>query len=248
MRIEKNLVALSAIALMIGIASIVPLAFLMSAKAEISPEEQPQFSVDMPYAYIANYWDNHSETNRTSLWAWGGNSTKVNMVFTIALNATPNFDPQTVAADAIFENYQIEIVSDKGPVGNVTYSVYTNCNSSEPFQAFNFYRDHWFDYNSTRDAFIMYNSINGTSIIFKTGPGLDWNRNLGEPETLAINVRRQGWIILNSNSTTAYLADPEPILQIQLEKFGNGFIYNNLIPEDELSKIDPFLPNAKADV
>jgi hypothetical protein len=220
----------------------------MSAKAVIPPEEQPQFSVNVPYAYIANYWDNSSETNKTtSLWAWDENSNRVNMLFTIALNATPNFDPQTVAQDAILENYQVEIVSDKGSVGNVTYSVYVNCNSSEPFQNFNFYRDHWFDYNSTRDSFIMYSSINGTSITFKTGPGLDWNRSLGEPETLSINVRRQGWVILNDNSTTAYLADPEVILQIQLEKFGDGFLYNNLVPEDELSKIDPLLPNAKAD-
>ena len=249
MKIEKKLIVYSAIALMVGVASIAPLVFLMSAKAEVSPDEQPQFSVNIPYAYIGNYWDNSSETNRTSsLWAWDENSSKVNMVFTIAFNATPNFDPQTVAQDAIFEYYQVEIVSDKGSVGNVTYFVYAQCNSSKPFQNFNFYREDWFDYNSTRDSFIMYSSINGTSITFKMGPGLDWNTSLGEPETLSINVRRQGWVILNNNSTTAYLADPEVILQIQLEKFGNGFLYNNLVPEDELSKIDPLLPNAKADL
>ena len=231
---------------MVGVASIVPLVFLMSAKADVSPDEQPQFSVNVPYAYIANYWDNSSQTNRTtSLWAWDENSNKV---FTIALNATPNFNPQKVASDAIFENYQIEILLDKGSVGNVTYSVYASCNSSEPFQDFHFYRDHWFDANSTKDAFIMYSSINGTSITFKTGAGLDWNKSLGAPETLFLTVRRQGWVILNNNSTTAYLADPGVILQIQLEKFGDGFLYNNLIPEDEMSKIDPFLPHAKADL
>src|SRR3989304_5780575 len=122
---------------MVGIASIVPLVFLMSAKAETSPDEQPQFSVDVPYAYIGNYWDNSSETNRTtSLWAWDANSNKVNVVFTIALNATPNFDPQKVASDAIFENYQIEILSDKGSVGNITYYAYAQCNSSKPYQDF----------------------------------------------------------------------------------------------------------------
>ena len=234
---------------MVGIASIVPLVFLMSAKAELLPEEQPQFSVNVPYAYIGYYGDNSSETNRTtSLWAWDENHNKVNVVFTIAFNATPNFDPKTVAQDAIFEYYQIEIVSDKGFVGNVTYFAYAQCNSSKPFQNFYFHRDEWFDYNSTKDAFIMYSSLNGTSITFKTGAGLDWNKSLGEPEALFLSVRRQGWVILNNNSTTAYLADPEVILQIQLEKFGDGFLYNNLIPEDELSKIDPLLPHAKADL
>ena len=248
MKIEKKLIAYSAIALMVGVASIVPLVFLMSAKAEITPEEQPQFSVDVPYAYIANYWDNSIETNRTaSLWALNENPNNVKMLFTIALNATPNFDPQTVAQDAIFEIYQVEIVSDKGSVGNVTYSVYANCNSSKLPQDFYFHRDQWFDANSTKDSFVMYWTINGTSVTFKMGHGLDWDRSLGEPETLSIKVRRQGWVILNNNSTTAYLADPEVILQIQLEKFGDGFLYNNLVPEDELSKIDPFLPNAKAD-
>ena len=248
MKIEKKLIAYSAIALMIGVASIAPLVFLMSAKAEIPPDQQPQFSVNVPYAYIGNYWDNSSETNRTtSLWAWDANSNKVNTVFTIALNATPNFDPQTVASDAMFENYQVEILSDRGSIGNVTFGVYANCNSSEPYQNFHFYRDQWFDANFTKDAFVTYWREDGTSITFKTGAGLDWNKSLGEPETLFLKVRRQGWVILNNNSTTAYLADPEPILQIQLEKFGDGFLYNNLVPEDELSKIDPFLPNAKAD-
>ena len=247
MKIEKRLVTYCAIALMIGVASIVPLLFLMSTKAEIPPDEQPQFSVSVPYAYIGNYWDNSSETNRTtSLFTWDANSNKVNIVFTIAFNATPNFDPQTVASDAIFENYQVEILSDKGSIGNVTFGVYANCNSSEPYQNFHFYRDQWFDANFTKDGFVTYWREDGTSITFKTGAGLDWNKSLGEPEKLFISVRRQGWVILNNNSTTAYLADPEPILQIQLEKFGDGFLYNNLIPENELSQIDPFMPHAKA--
>ena len=248
MRIEKKLILYSAIAVMVGVASIVPLVFLMSAKADVSPEEQPQFSINIPYVYIGNYWDNSNETN-SLLYPYSGepnNLSMVQMVYTIAFNATPNFDLQTVASDAIFENYQVEILSDKGSIGNVTFGVYANCNSSEPYQNFHFYRDQWFDANFTKDGFVTYWREDGTSITFKTGAGLDWNKSLGEPEKLFISVRRQGWVILNNNSTTAYLADPEPILQIQLEKFGDGFLYNNLIPENELSQIDPFIPHAKA--
>lgn len=226
---------------MIGVASIAPLVFLMSAKAEIPPDQQPQFSINIPYAYIGNYWDDSSKTDNQSTYGW---------VYSIVFNATPNFDPKTIiasdAAVSVFEYYLIEISSDKGFIGNVTYvHTYANWNTTKPFEHFFFSRDHWFDSNSSRDAFLITFWENGTSLGFKTGPGTDWNRSLGEPQTIFISMRRQGWLILNNNSTIAHLASPEVILQIQLEKYGDGFLYNNIIPEDELSQIDPLMPQIK---
>ena len=246
---RKKLILYSAIALMVGVASIVPLVFLMSAKAEVSPDEQPQFNLTIPYAYIGNYLDNSSETNRTTiLHARDANSNWVPIVFQIAFKATPNFDPKAVASDAIFEYYLIEIFSEKGFIENVPYAAYASCNTSKPWGVFLFSRYNWFDSNSSDpplDAWGVSGSANGTSLGLKAGPGLDWNRSLGQPESMFLTVRRQGWVILNSNSTTARLADPEVILQIQLEKFGDGFLHNEVIPEDEMAQTDPLYPGIK---
>jgi hypothetical protein len=232
-KLEKKLVAYSAIALLIGIASISPLMFLMSAKAETPPDQQPQFSIDIPYAYVGNYWDNNSETIAQNTYGY---------VYSIAFKTSPNFDLQTVAAEAIFEYYTIEVSSEKGPIGNSTYFTQARKDLSKPLDYFYFYRHEWFESNSSTETYSSTCWENGTSLGFRTGPGADWNRSLGEPETIFITLRRQGWIILNENSTVAHLADPEVILQVQLEKYGNGFLYNNIIPEDELSQIDLLMP------
>jgi hypothetical protein len=38
------------------------------------------------------------------------------------------------------------------------------------------------------------------------------------------------------------LSSGEVIKQVQLEKFGNGFLYNTIVPENQLSQIDLFKP------
>lgn len=242
MKIEKKLIASSILALLIGVSSVVPLLFLMSgtAKAETPPEEKPQFSLKIPYAYISNYWDNSSQTNQSILGAYG-------YIYSIVFEAAPNFDIQALTSDAIVEYYLIEISSDKGPIGNVTYLTGINANPTDPPVTFRFSREQWFDSNSFEDAFLVSGYHNGTFLGFRTGPGANWTRSSEEPETIFISVRRQGWIILNNNSTTVYLASPEPILQIQLEKYedkkyGGGFLYNTIIPEDELAQLDPLMP------
>jgi hypothetical protein len=245
-KIEKRLILYSVIALMVGVAAISPLMFLMSVKADAAPEEQPQFNINLRYLYIDNYLDNSSEKNSTSiLHARNANSDWVPMAYAMVFNATPNFDPKGVTSDAIFEYYIMEVSSEKGFIGNAPFSSYASFNVSQPWGSFIFSRDKWF--NSTQNEYMggQSGSLDGTSIGFRTGPGLDWNRSLGEPETLTISVRRQGWVILSNNVTTAHLADSEVILQIQLEKFGDGFIYNDALSEDELAQIDPMYPHIK---
>ena len=66
---------------------------------------------------------------------------------------------------------------------------------------------------------------------------------LREAETLFITVRRIGWITFSANSTVVTLADNEIVAQIQLDKLGEAtFLYNNLVPEEELANIDLMFP------
>jgi hypothetical protein len=88
-----------------------------------------------------------------------------------------------------------------------------------------------------------YNWPTGESHATKTaGRGNNWVSNFGEPETITISIRALGWITFNGNSTIATLANGEEMARIQLEKFGDGFIYNNLLSEDQLSQIDLLNP------
>jgi hypothetical protein len=63
-----------------------------------------------------------------------------------------------------------------------------------------------------------------------------------EAETLSISISRVGWVTISANSTAVTLVDNEVIEQIQLEKYADGFIYNSIIPEEQLATIDPTNP------
>jgi hypothetical protein len=79
-----------------------------------------------------------------------------------------------------------------------------------------------------------------------SGVNLDWGSTFGEPETMFVSVSLLGWIALKGNSTdTIILGEPEVVAEVQLEKFGDGFLYNTIIPEDELSDFDPLNPYGK---
>jgi hypothetical protein len=66
----------------------------------------------------------------------------------------------------------------------------------------------------------------------------------GQPDTVTVNIRILGWITINGDSisTTTNAANTNNILEIQLQKFENGFLYNVLVPTDQLSQIDLLQP------
>ena len=51
MKLEKKLIACSILALIIGISSVFPLVFLMSATAKAETSSEPWFSINVPYSY-----------------------------------------------------------------------------------------------------------------------------------------------------------------------------------------------------
>jgi hypothetical protein len=237
---EKKLIACSVLALLIGVSSVVPLLFLMprTVKAETGPK--PQFSVEVPYAYICRGTSliPSDPKNPSEL-------TEIQTVsYDIVLNYTLIEDAETAHCDARIEYYLIEIYSDKGYIGNLTENEGVSYNSSFTLPNFFFSRDSWFDANSSGGGGGFYfNWTTGESQTIMTGGhGTDWVSTFGEPETITISVRRLGWITFNGNSTVATLANGEEIARIQLEKYGDGFLYNNLLPEDQLSQINLLNP------
>jgi len=236
--IEKKVVTLSIIALMVGIATIVPLAFLMTATAQPSLEEQPQFNVEIPYAYVKNVWENPQTIPQQSDQVYVDFN---EMSYALSFNATPRINLEAIDADGIFEYYMVEVSSDKGYIGNFTHYSFNLAAGANSTGTFHFYRDNWFDSNSTDTALSVFWGSNST-VSFKNGAGKDWNLNIGVPETLTFTVYRQGWVVLKDYSTIAHLGDSEPFLQIQLQKYGDGYLYNTIIPESQLPTTDLLSP------
>jgi len=68
-----------------------------------------------------------------------------------------------------------------------------------------------------------------------------WNK--GQPSTVTLAVYRLGWVALNGQSISVTFANPNEIaVEVQLSKFGNGFLYNTILSPDRLSQIDLFNP------
>lgn len=248
MKIEKKLIAYSAIALMVGVASIVPLIFLMSAKAETTPK--PWFNLDVPYAYMkANFTENLDGRDIYSQWQ------------SIVLNFTLNPETENEISDARFEYYELQLYSDKEQIGNFTYFVGTNRTNSFTFDTesfpFHFMRDNWFDSNTTSGGMFTYNwnassppdiSSGVSSYSGPTGHPTGNNQAprmvaaFREAEILFIDVRRISFVTFNGNSTVVTLTDHEIFQHLELTKLGDGFLYNTLFPEDQLPQIDLLHP------
>lgn len=256
MKLEKKLIACSILALIIGVSSILPLMFLMSATAKAETSSEPWFSISIPYAYYMTKngpLDNdvgipfQSEMNETN---------SVSEKHMIVLNLTLNADTKNEQADGRVEYYQIDVSSDKELVETMHWFVGTNSNSSFSFDGlldtFHFMRNDWFDTDTFKfgggGGLLMYNWTVGLSKLWPEAGGGSGTLGssstsrvvsaLREAETLSITIYRKGWTNFAGNSTIVTLANNEPVDQIQLEKFSDGFLYNNLVPEDELSTID----------
>lgn len=270
MKIEKKLIACSILALAIGVSSVFPLTFLMSATAQVNTGPEPWFSIDIPYAY----WETlngplaHDYPNMEFPTDFELNETNsVSDQHMIALNFTLTADTTKKQADAQLEYYQLEVGSDKELIETQNWVLGTNSNSSFnitsvfTFTNFHFMRDEWFDTNTFDPmnsnggggGFARQNWTSGVSVLWPAGGsgtgtlgGSSTYRTVSafrEAETVTISLYRIGWVTFSGNSTEVTLANKELINEIQLEKYGEeGWLYNNLVPEDELATVDLLRP------
>lgn len=264
MKTEKKLIALSVLAIIIGIASIAPALFLMTgtAKADID-SDKPWFNVDIPWAYFvtfngsqkglpqSDYWINITQETEMPNYEGINESNLVSERHSIVLNFTLNHGAVDDISDARFEYYEIQVYSDKGPIYNTSYFIGTNRTNSFDLKAesFHFMRDDWFDSNTTGGGMFTYQwNASGsadTSTIAGSGCGTIGSSGTSREvtafraaETVYIDIRRIGWVTFNGNSTVVTLTDNQVLQHIQLEKNGETFLYNALFPADELSQVD----------
>jgi hypothetical protein len=59
---------------------------------------------------------------------------------------------------------------------------------------------------------------------------------------ISVSLIRLGWITVDRNGTDINLSSHETVKHVELAKYQAGFLYNTLLPQDQLSQIDLFSP------
>jgi hypothetical protein len=255
MKLEKKLILCGILAITIGIAAIVPLAFFMTPTQAQTNLSTPWFNINVPYAS----WTT-SVTNGTSEYLYGvGNIDGIvtyNSTYSIILKFTVNPSAVTTLANARVEYYQIQVYSNLGQVENVTEFYGANCTgNADPSSSFNFDTPDWFNTTGSGGTFIgnfngtLNNQLSINGIGGSSGSSSFANSSLPQDflngrnaRVLYIDVRRLGYVTFDGNSTIVTLSNNEVVQHLELTKYGDSFIYGTN-PLNQMSQIKPLVPS-----
>lgn len=229
MGINKKLFSASASALVLGIffAAFLPSAIVVAPNVVESPAvegPEPLFGVDVTYGYA----ESRNADGR---------------IFKVVLNFT--LISEVDLCDAVYEVHQIEVYSDEGPIGNLVKAqgIMFNHSTSTIKQGMSLNFDQFAEYGDVSPGASGSWPVNMSALLFFVGDKTSCVQDLGVPETVFVRVSRLGLVTLKDGSSdVAVLSEPEVVAEAQLEKFGDGFLYNSIIPEDQLAEIDLFEP------
>jgi hypothetical protein len=220
---------------------------------------ETQFSVSIAYAYVGP-----PHANQTSYFDKNFNTTMVlatNYPSAVYLNFTRLPSNRLGICDAVIQVYGIKISTDTGVTEYHAYSVGTNYTAvtNEQRMILLRYSDNLIDanqYSSPRGIFDLKWEDNTSLLSHMMGsagtytiPDEEFNEtilsNAGIPNSISVTVSRLGYVTMSNGSVTINkdaVAVGNPVAQIMLSKYEDGFIYNTLIPTEKLSQIDLFHP------
>lgn len=246
MRLGVKIVACAALALAIATAAVVALTFspkpanwtAPSPTAAPASSSSQMFDVDLVYAYVGKI--NVAEHSHFGMKVHSANLYPA----LIYLNYTYLGNPFNEPYDAIFEGYIIQLLTDTGVTASYTaYQGLELNQSSSAWSAMPSADTICLSTNMTvNESFLgLRITDSGSFTSGNSSLGL-WSR--GPPSAIALTLRRVGWWTVKdgSISTVSNPKGDEVLLQVQLEAFGDGFLYNKLVPENKLTQIDPFDP------
>lgn len=219
------------------------------------PKSKPQFNIDVAYVFVGKGLSEAPHSHFDGVLHYP----KSQYPSAVYFNVTRASSAETESCDALIEVYLIQIISDKGPIENYTYFEGTNYNPSfsdsnaltsltarindliDPGTTSGV-RGH-FRFNWTYNVSVLGGEVGSLGSYSSRPSGLGlWSA--GKPNTISVTVRRIGCLTLNGSSTSirADAASANDVVQVQLQKFGDGFLYNKIVPADKLLQIDLFQP------
>jgi hypothetical protein len=271
MKIGEKMFPGSIAALLLGILLAAPILYTNLAIEPVAADSEQLLGVEVTYAYIEQITGTYVPYGGFLPDSQNPNATEPGIIRTnyfIACNFT-RLSEEVDPCDAKFMVYLVTFYSDKGFIGNlaqiqgIIYNIdrvqmrqneNTTAGNLYPFETdadIIYYGPHLWDIYKNDEFF-------GDHQLFQAGGSFGtwnvgesrtvcssgfWDSSFEESESIFASVNLLGWIILRGNSTdTVILEEPEVVAEVQMEKFGEGFLYNTFIPEDELSELDPLNP------
>jgi hypothetical protein len=175
-------------------------------------EPKPRFNFDLLYTYIQDGTDN-----------------------CLVYNITCTSDLPS-SSETIIEVYKIEIFSEGHLIGSSAVGLFVGNLPIEVIMGLTISLPATHSEISNAEPHTSY--LRTTSIPFEH----DFDADLDLTGTISTSVKRLGWITVDGDSVDRDLSRNELIKEFQLEKFGNGFLYNVLVPSEQMSQIDLLNP------
>jgi len=238
--VEKKVILCSILAIAIGIATVIPMEYLMAAQAQENaqqantglPTVEPLFNVNVTYAYC-----NPNKISQTDTMTLNGADIEAIVNFTLNPTAImPNEDAQ-------IEYYQFAVSSDQGPIVNMTYYVAEDPNNNTVVVIGPGIVALSYGLTSgpvpSNSQGVNYNPLNSgftTGLVSDYIFGTDANNlpqavtDLRNAQTLYIDVSKISTVTLDGNSTVTTPASNQILQHIVLTKEGNEFVYGNYTP------------------
>ncbi len=227
--IEKKLILCGILAIAIGIATIVPLEYMMAAQTQANAQTvAPWFNANTIYAYC-----NPNDNGGNYTMSFYGSMIQVVANFTVTPLALKN-------ADAQIEYYQFAVSSDQGPIVNLGYYIF-DCKQPDDVTYLSGNGTIGFAngliYNGPAcngGTGINYNVFNTSYTVgYVSDYIFAYNANnmpkavteLRNAQTLYINVSRICTVTVNGNVTVTTPASHQVLQHIVLTKAGSDFVY-----------------------
>lgn len=182
----------------------------------------------------------------------------------VFLNSTRFPSIQISSCDAVIQVYGVKITADTGPTEYHAWSAGTayTAFTQEDFATLTRYSDDLIDislyrsiggtfsFNWTANKSFLSHTIGSvgsySSNITYTKPSVYDLSSEGIPNKISVEVYRIGYVTVSNSSVTIHQDDPtvKPVAYAQLSKYEDGFIYNNIVPNEQLPQIDLFHPSS----
>jgi len=225
-----------------------------SSVTQTSPlyESTPLFDVQVTYAYVG------PRTNYFSAPGLLPNQTLSGSLYPslVCFNVTFISNSTVAACDGAIEVYRVQVTADTGVSESYTFTVGTNLTSNFNPQSLSMQRENietlmgapmvnggsgYFTTNLTLGGSIPFIRAGSLGHYQSGSGGLGFWSN-GPPSNVTVTVYRLGCILLTGFSGSNYYWNSQvPATQVQLAKYGDGFLFNVVVPQNQLPE-DLFNP------
>ena len=259
---KKNLIVATVLtAAILIVASIAAIAayypYLIANSTPTGPEEEQsnkRLDVAIVYAYAGERISDNSITgdNGANLYA------VTQYPSAVILNTTLLGGTHLSSCDAFIEIYRIQFKTDTNQTETYFYTMGTNYKPSfSPTELVSLQKSVInftvrqssigttgpFKFNMTENSSVLSLPI-GSRGAYTSVPGGDRLWQEGKPNTITVIAQRIGVLTISNGAVTAHEDDlnTAPKTSVNLEAYGTGFLYNEIVPTSTLESIDLFYP------